>query len=44
MRNNKDIIIVQKIIGYCVQVREALDMFDNIVLIKRFLNDDNTSY
>ena len=29
MKNNKDIIIVQKIIGYCVQVREALDMFDN---------------
>ena len=26
---NKDIIIIEKIIGYCAQVREALDMFDN---------------
>ena len=26
---NKDIIIVKKIIEYCAQINEALDMFDN---------------
>ena len=26
---NKDIIIVKKIIEYCIQINEALDMFNN---------------